>query len=279
LTNVGSLENKGFEINLGGVPVSRDDFSVELNANFSYNKNEITKLTKTASDTNDILVGGIAGGVGATIQVQSVGYPTNSFFVYEQIYGSNGRPWAIGPNDLTAPLDTTESIYVDQNGDNIINEKDLIHYKYPDGNFNFGFSANMNNKRWSMAFVVRGEFGNYMYNNVSSNRGSYNAVGGSVKALNNLVEDYLNTGFRTPQYLSSYYVEDASFVRMDNISVGYNFKPFYKDRLGLRATLGVQNVFVITGYSGLDPEIPGGIDNNFYPRPRIYSLGLNLQIK
>ncbi|MEY4594759.1 MAG: hypothetical protein RIQ47_1169 [Bacteroidota bacterium] len=279
LTNVGSLENKGFEINLGGVPVSRDDFSVELNANFSYNKNEITKLTKTASDTNDILVGGIAGGVGATIQVQSVGYPTNSFFVYEQIYGSNGRPWAIGPNDLTAPLDTTESIYVDQNGDNIINEKDLIHYKYPDGNFNFGFSANMNYKRWSMAFVVRGEFGNYMYNNVSSNRGSYNAVGGSVKALNNLVEDYLNTGFRTPQYLSSYYVEDASFVRMDNISVGYNFKPFYKDRLGLRATLGVQNVFVITGYSGLDPEIPGGIDNNFYPRPRIYSLGLNLQIK
>lgn len=279
LTNVGSLENKGFEVNLGGVPVSRGNFSVELNANFSYNQNEITNLTKTASDTNDVLVGGIAGGVGTTVQVQSVGYPVNSFYVYQQLYTPSGNVVAIPYNDVLSPVDTTESIYQDQNGDHVINEKDLIHYKYPDGNFQFGFSANMNYGSWSLNMVLRGEFGNYVYNNVNSLRGNYNAVGGSVKALSNLTEDYLDTKFRTPQYLSSYYVEKANFIRMDNINLGYQFKPFYKDRIGLRATVGVQNVFVLTPYSGLDPEIPGGIDNNFYPRPRIYSIGLNLQIR
>jgi iron complex outermembrane receptor protein len=279
LTNVGSLENKGFEIALGGVPVSRGDFSVELNANFTYNRNEITKLTKTASDTNDVLVGGISGGVGATVQVHSVGYPAYSFYVYEQKYVAGGQPVAVGYNDVTAPLDTAESIYVDQNGDGIVNEQDLIRYHQPDGNMFFGFSGNVNYKRWSLGFTLRGELGNYVYNNVNSLRGNYNAVGGSVKALNNLTDDYLFTHFKTPQYISSYYVEKASFARMDNISIGYSFKRFLSDRLGLRATAGIQNVFVVTGYSGLDPEVPGGIDNNVYPRPRIYTLGLNLQIK
>ncbi|MFM2136311.1 MAG: hypothetical protein RL021_1711, partial [Bacteroidota bacterium] len=279
LTNVGSLENNGFEISLGGVPVSKGDFSIELNTNFTYNRNEITKLTKTASDTNDVLVGGIAGGVGTTVQVHSVGFPAYSYYVYEQRYNPDGSPVSVPYNDVVAPVDTAESIYVDQNGDGIVNEKDLIRYHQPDGNVYFGLSANVNYKRWSLGFVVRGEFGNYVYNNVNSLRGNYNAVGGSVKALSNLTDDYLNTRFRTPQYLSSYYVEDASFVRMDNINVGYSFKRFFSDRLALRATFGIQNVFVITGYSGLDPEVPGGIDNNFYPRPRIYSVGINLQIK
>lgn len=264
LTNVGSLENTGFEITLNFLPIVKKNFSWEVSTNFSYNKNEITKLSKAASDTSDILVGGISGGISQTVQVQSVGYPVYSFYVYEQKYGDDGKP--------------LEGKYVDRNGDGIINSGDLYRYEKADADYTLGFSTTFNYKRWALTTSLRGEFGNYMYNNFHSNAGSYQNVGGSVKALSNLSTSYLDTKFKTPQYLSDYYIENASFVKMDYLALGYNFKKFFGEKLGLRATFSIQNVLTITDYTGIDPEIAGGIDNNIYPRPRIYSLGLNIQL-
>lgn len=121
----------------------------------------------------------------------------------------------------------------------------------------------------------RGSVGNYNYNNVYSNTGNYNTgLPTNGAYLNNIHSDALNTGFVRPNYLSDYYVQDASFLRMDNITLGYTFNNFFKEGTTLRLTGAVQNVFVITGYNGIDPEISGGIDNNFYPRPRTYTVGL-----
>lgn len=264
LTNVGSLENKGVEVTLNFVPVVTDDFSWEIGVNYSRNIGEITKLTKNNSENNiGIKTGGIQGGVNNTIQIQSVGYAPNMFYVYQQKYNADGKP--------------IEGSYVDQNNDGKINELDLIRQNNPNADFLVGLNTNLTYKNWILGTSLRGEFGGYVYNNVESLRGNYASVGGSVKTLNNLSTDYLNTSFKGAQYLSDYYVRKADFVKMDYISLGFNFKDVLKDKVNLTATFNVQNVFIISDYSGIDPEINNGIDQNIYPRPRTYSLSLNFQ--
>ena len=264
LTNVGSMENTGAEINLNFIAINKKDQNLEFGINATANKNEITKLSIIDDpDAVGILTGGIQGGIGNNIQIQSVGHSANTFYTYEQVYNEDGSP--------------IEGEYVDQNGDGIINGDDLVYGKDPTPDLYLGFYSNFRCKKWTVGFSLRAELGKYMYNNINSTRGVYaNIPGGGY--MQNLVEDYNNTNFQTYQLLSDYYIEDASFLRMDNLSIGYDFGRVFNDNAGLTASIIVQNVFVVSPYSGVDPEIAGGIDNSIYPRPRIYSLNLNVKL-
>jgi iron complex outermembrane receptor protein len=265
LTNVGELVNKGAEFTINAHPVVTKDWDWTLGFNISYNKNTITKMTIN-DDPEYIgdLHGGIDGATGYNIMIHAVNRPFNSFYVYEQIYNPDGTP--------------IEGAYVDQNKDGKIDEKDLIYYKKAAPDVFLGLSSQVNYKHWDLGFSLRGSFGNYAYNNVQSNR---EAWGGSQMFdpsgfLKNRLNSAAKTNFFNGQYLSDYYVQNASFVRMDNLTLGYTFDRLL-DKVNARVYATVQNPFVITKYSGLDPEFGNnGIDQNIYPRPRIYMLGLTL---
>ncbi len=174
-----------------------------------------------------------------------------------------------------------EGLFEDVNRDGIINEDDKYKGKQADPNMFVGFSTNLTYKDWSFGFVLRGSFNNYVYNNVYSNIGRLNqAIGGPF--ISNISSNYLTTQFKgttDQQLLSDYYLENASFLKMDNLNVGYNVGQILKNKATLQLSATVQNVFVITKYTGLDPEISNGVDNNLYPRPRIYALGINLHFQ
>ncbi len=275
LTNVGSMENKGVELSLGMVPIDSRHWRWDVGFNATRNINTITKLTKVPDTASvGILVGGISGGIGNTIQVHTVGYPMFSFYVFEQLYDENGKPVVPTGNAIA---DT--AAFKDRNGDGRITPDDRYRFESPAPDVYLGFYSSVSYKRWTLSASLRASIGNYVYNNVNAERGTFAFVDGSKNYINNLVEDYYNTQFqKNPiyQFQSDYYVEDASFLRLDNISIGYHFGEIIPDRLSVRTLLTVQNVFVLTQYSGIDPEIVGGIDNNIYPRPRIYSLNLQL---
>jgi iron complex outermembrane receptor protein len=261
VANVGDME---FSINTQ--PVRNDNFTLDLNFNVTYNKNKITNLT-IAPDPNypGNQFGGVSGGIGNTVQINSVGYPRASFYLYQQVYDSAGKP--------------LENVFADQNSDGTINEKDLYRYKSADPRWLFGFSGNATYGKWNAGFVMRANVGNYVFNGVYSNLGRLNTVVGSAGVLNNASVNYLETGFyggSIPQLISDYYVHNASFLRMDNINVGYNVGKVFNNKATLRLSANVQNVFVVTNYEGLEPELSSGIDNNFYPRPRTFVLGLGL---
>jgi iron complex outermembrane receptor protein len=261
--NVGNMENKGVEFTISGTPVKTRDLSWTASFNLTYNKNEITNLTLAPDPTNKgIDVGGIAGGVGNNIQKYAVGYTANAFYVYKQVYDNEGN--------------LIEGLYADNNRDGVINSDDKYFYKSPYPKVYLGLTSEVDYKEFSLSFVLRANVGNYVYNNVASNSGYYTNIFSSNPFLNNSSTDVLITNFQRPQYWSDYYIQNASFLRMDNLNIGYNFGRVINKFANLRAGFTIQNVFVITKYKGLDPEIFSGIDNNFYPRPRIYSLGINL---
>jgi TonB-linked SusC/RagA family outer membrane protein len=260
-TNVGDMENKGVEFNISAIPVKTPDFSWTVNFNFSVYKNKITQLNSIVDTTSPgYPVGGIAGGTGNTVQINSVGYPANSFYLYKQVYNQSGIP--------------IEGVYADVNHNGGTNL--FYRYKSPNPTSSIGFSSQFGYKDWDLSFAMHGDFGNYMYNNVKANLGTYSSISNPNQYIGNASTDYLHTGFQNAQYYSDYYVENASFVRMDNITLGYNVGKIIQKKVNLRLNAIVQNVFVITKYTGLDPEVPGGIDNNIYPKPRIYSFGINL---
>ena len=290
LTNVGSMKNNGVEASVNLVLWDNSTTNVEIGFNAFRNRNQITKLSLVQDTTSPgIQVGGIAGGVGNTIQIHAVGMPMYAFYTYEQIYDANGRPlerngsldqYSEGMDvNGNGKIDDIEA-YVDQNGDGIINTSDLVAWggKTPEPRQIFGFTASFSHKRWSGGMTWRAEQGQYMYNNLASNHGNYFEVGGSMRHLNNLTSDFLNTGFRTPQYLSSYYIQEASFLRLDNLYLSYNLGTLYKDKYAASLNLSMQNALVITKYKGLDPEIAGGIDNMIYPRPRVFNVQLNVSL-
>jgi TonB-dependent starch-binding outer membrane protein SusC len=261
LTNVGNIESKGFEVTVNAVPVRNKKVEWEIGANFTYVVPEITNLLVNPDPNfTGIPWGGISGGTGNTIQRQIVGQRPASFYVYKQVYDANNKP--------------IEGLYEDMNRDGIINEKDLYIYQNPEARYFLGITSNVTVDRFSAGFVMRGSIGNYMYDNVNANMGVYRQVVNPLGFLANGTKDYLNTGFVNNQYFSDYYIKNASFLRMDNINFGYDAGEIYKN-VRLRITANIQNVFVITKYGGLDPEISGGIDNTIYPRPRTYVLGLN----
>jgi iron complex outermembrane receptor protein len=266
VANVGSMVNKGVELTLNFQPIKNKTTTWDVSLNATYNKNEITKLTISDDPSYaGARYGGISGGTGNTILIQSVGFQRGSYFVFKQVYDQAGKP--------------IDGLFADLNRDGIVNERDLYQYKGNNPEFFFGASSNLTYKRWNAGFVLRANVGNYMYNNVASSSGTLRNFLNPIGYINNGSRDYLTTGFSgngSNYYLSDYYVQNASFLRMDNINVGYNIGKLFNNKANLRVNANVQNAFLITKYKGLDPEVNGGIDNNFYPRPRTFVLGLNL---
>jgi len=264
IVNVGDMKNEGVEMTLNFNPVKEKDFNWDFSVNATYNKNTITNLTVVPNDPNyaGFPSGSIAGGVGGQfVFINAVGGPKNTFNLFEQVYDQAGNP--------------IEGVYVDQNGDGAITASDLKKGKQADPKLFLGFSNNLSYKKWNLSFTLRANLGGYVYNNNYSQSGNLAQITGTSVILN-ASPNYLTTNFKTQQLLSDYYVQNASFLRMDNINLGYAFGKLFKSKANLQLTASVQNVFVITKYKGLDPEVASGIDNNIYPRPRVYSIGLNL---
>jgi len=276
LTNIGSMRNQGFEVSLEGLVLTTENFSWNAQINASTNDNELLNLDRGDNpDFQGIDVGGIAGGVGNTIQILREGEPINSFFVFRHKRGPNGDPLTDGVDHNGDGVVNDLDMYVDQNGDDIINEQDRVVGESPQPDWILGHTSRMTYGNFDFSFTVRAHLGNHVYNNVASDRGTFNRL--TNFAPSNLHESVLTTQFNDPQFFSDYYVEDASFLRMDNISLGYTIRGVPSVN-NLRVYGAVQNAFVITGYSGPDPEVPGGIDNNLYPRSRTFTAGVNIQI-
>lgn len=256
-TNIGEMDSKGLEAALSIIPIQNDKLTWNVDMNISFQEREITKLTLNDDPSfKGVLTGGIAGGVGNSVQIHAQGYTPNSFFLYEQVYDSNGRP--------------LEGVYVDQNQDGVINDDDKVIKNDTDPDFYFGFSSNLTYGAFDLGFTFRGSVGNYMYNNVNSSTGFTQSLFGN-DIVRNATTDILNTGFERAQYWSDYYLQDASYLKLDNLTLGYNATE------NLRFYITGQNLLIVTNYDGLDPEIPGGIDNNIYPKPTNYLLGLDFK--
>ncbi len=266
LTNVGSMENKGVEVNLDVTPILEKDFSWEFSTNLTYNENKITKLTLSDDPTYPgVNTGLISGGVGNYVQKYQVGYAANTFFLFEQVYDANGKP--------------IEGLYVDKSGQGgSVAGNDLNKYamKSASPKYLLGISSKINYLNFDFSFSGRLSLGNYVYNNNASNYALYQQLYNSSGYTANILTDVTKTGFNYAQYWSSVYLENASFFKLDYISLGYNFKSLLGNDIGGRIGISVQNVFTITKYSGLDPEVAGGIDNNIYPRPRTFMMSLSL---
>ncbi len=264
-TNIGSMDNWGVELTLNTVAINKDDLRWEIGGNITRQHNEITKLTLNEDPTfQGNLVGGISGGVGNNIQIHSVGYAPNSFFVFKQVYDTNGKP-VLG-------------LYEDLNNDGKITELDKYRYNKPAADIFFGFNTLLKYKNFDFSTVWRGNLNNYVYNNVASDRG-IKFVGNQNNFINNTLASALEDGFTKNEYFSDHYVENASFMRIENITLGYAFNKLFTNRLNGRFYVTAQNVAVFTKYSGLDPEVAGGIDNNVYPRPRMFLAGVNLNFR
>ncbi|WP_400191370.1 SusC/RagA family TonB-linked outer membrane protein [Hymenobacter sp. B81] len=265
LTNIGSLENRGVELGLTGIVAQGEKFNWTLNANATFNRNKLTRLNLVDNPSSPgVEVGGVAGGTGTNIQINSIGFPINSFYVYEQVY-ENGRP--------------VDNKFVDRNGDGTITPADRYRYKSPNPQAVLGLGSNLTYGKASLAFTLRSYLGNYVYDNVNSNAANFASIYPAQPFVRNSTRDILETRFTgagTGFRQSDYYLKDASFVRMDNLTVGYDLGSLIKESTNLRVSVAVQNVFVLTKYEGIDPEIFNGIDNNFYPRPRTVTFGLNV---
>ncbi|WP_462266888.1 SusC/RagA family TonB-linked outer membrane protein [Mucilaginibacter sp.] len=264
--NIGNMQDKGIEMNINAQIIKKSDVSWTANFNVNYNKNEITNLSAIAgTSSSGLLTGGVSGGTGTTVQVNAVGSPKFSYYTYQQVYGPDGKP--------------LDGVFADRNADGIVNENDLYINKNPNPKVFMGFSSDVNYKKWNAGFVARASLGNYIYNNIASYTGIQNYIINPIGAINNGSATVLQSGLIgnvDKDLLSDYWIENASFLRMDNAHIGYNFGKIIKGAGSLIISGNVQNVFIITKYRGADPEISSGIDNNFYPRPRTYVLGLNL---
>lgn len=265
-TNIGSMRNRGVELGLNAQILDARGGGLTWNANFNAatNTNRLLSISGTGSDA--ILTGGIAGGVGTNIQVLQPGQSVYSFFVYRHKTDASGNPVLGQKSDL--------ELYQDINGDKQINQSDRVAYKSPQPKWILGHTSNFGYRKFDASFTLRSYLGNYVYNNVASNLGHYDALKGIWPS--NLHASVLKNGFVAPQYFSDIYVEDASFLRLDNVSLGYTFKN-PRGFHALRVYGAAQNVFTLTKYSGIDPSATNnGIDNNIYPLSRTLSLGINV---
>ncbi len=261
--NLGNLTNEGFELSLEVTPIQNTDLTWTIGGNISYQRGEVTELFAVDNPNFEGFFN--SDFVGSNINIQTVGFAPNSYWVFEQIYDANGKP--------------VEGAYVDRNNDNIINEKDKYIFRKPAADFFYGFNTNVDYKNWNFNMFWRGSVGNYNYNFIDAqSRG--NRILNFQNTLSNTTTDLLTTEFvdgGVDRFSSDYYIQDASFLKLDNITLGYTFRNFlnYQDvHMKLYAT--INNVLVITDYTGIDPEISGGFDNTIYPRPRTYQFGLNL---
>ncbi len=255
--NIGDMENKGIEVTLNLVPVRTVDLDWTIGFNAAFNQNTVTNLP------DQQFVGGISGGTGNLIQTHIEGRSPFAYLVYKQIYDEAGFP--------------IEGAFVDRNGDNLINENDKYLYWDPYPDILMGLNTNLFYKNFDLRVNSRASIGNYNYFNTASYT-SYENRATENNILTNLHADYLNTRFVTStegNLLSDHYIQEASYFKLDNVTLGYTF-PALLGNSSLKVYGSVQNVLTVTDYAGVDPEIPGGIDNNFYPRPRTIVFGINL---
>jgi TonB-dependent starch-binding outer membrane protein SusC len=282
--NIGSMRNRGFELGMNWQALdggASGGLSWSAGFTAAHNTNEMLSIYASTGTTR-VLVGGIAGGVGSTIQVLQPGAPAYSFFVYHHIRDAAGKPiWQDrtgldASGHFTGNPDGTindQDLYEDINGDNRINGDDRVPFHSPDPKWILGHSSYIAYGNFDVSFTLRAYLGNWVYNNVASNMGTYSEV--TRASPFNLHASVLETGFQSQQLLSDYYVEDASFLRMDNISAAYRFN-YQGTPLRVFGTL--QNAFTLTGYSGVDPTAGLlGIDNNIYPRSRTFTAGLDIR--
>lgn len=268
VSNIGSLTNNGIELALNGRIISRKDISWEVGLNLTHNRNEITKLTTGTGKGYYVATGGISSGTGTNAQAHAVGHPASSFYVYKQVYDNNGKP--------------IEGEFEDLNPDGIINSQDLYFYKSPAPDLLAGLSSKFIYKDFDFSFSMRSSIGNYMFNDVAarshdmSDTGIWSTSGFFANKPRSAMETNFNQN-KTNAHLSDYYVQDASFLRMDNITAGYSFKDILGVISEARIYATVQNPFVITAYSGLDPEKFDGIDRDLYPRPMVSLIGVSLK--
>lgn len=256
--NVGKMKNKGVEANVNAIAIQSKDFTWEVGYNITWNDSKITKLTTTFNPDYQ----GIDAG---TNQKHQVGEMPGTFYLYQQVYDENGKP--------------IQNAFVDRNNDGQITEADrYLTHKSPMAKVYMGFSSQFSYKKWDLGFNLRANFGNYVYNGVASGNSTSNNYGGKG-FVTNLYNGFQDTGFTllntSEQMASDYFLENASFLKMDNITLGYSFQNLFAAKLSGRISASVQNVFTISKYSGLDPEC-GAIDSNIWPRPRTYTIGLNL---
>ena len=262
LTNVGNVDSKGIELTLNATPIQTKDWEWNLSYNFTWQNMKVKNLSlvKGGNQTN-VKVGPSIDAY--QFQVLSEGYEPYMFYVYHQLYDpQTGKP--------------IEGAYADLNGDGEINDVDLYRYHSPAPKYIMGLSTSLRYKQFTLGMSFRANIDNYVYNGMGMSTGAWETVSYNNSQLNNLNTSFLKTGFKTRQYLSDYYVENASFLKLDNLSLSYNVGKICK-WASLTVSAMVQNVFTITGYSGTDPEVPNGMDNSFYPRPRTYSLSLGFQ--
>lgn len=263
LTNVGNIENKGFEFTLNTVPIRKKNLSWDFGFNFTYNNSKITKLLKQedpnfqgiqTTSINDTKVGR-----------HFIGYAPYTFYVSKQVYDpTTGRP--------------IEGLYEDLNRDGTVDDKDVYFYKKPAADITFGINTQVAYKKFTVGLAAHGAIGNYLYNQYAATNGLIRSMKNPLTFIGNVSADYLKTGFANARYISDYYIQNASYLRLDNINIGYNFGKILRNKASLRLFSSIQNVFVITKYEGLDPENSSdeGRDGNIYPRPRTYSLGASL---
>ena len=254
--NVGDMENKGIELGLTVTPIRNIEKNIRwsFNYNIAYNENKITRMP------DDQPTGGISGGTGNRVQLHREGETPYSFFVYQQVYDAQGKP--------------IENAFVDRNGNGKIDEGDRYLYKSPFAPVTMGFGTDLNYKNWDLNITTRANIGNYVYNNTQSRLDQFGEITANSGFLRNIKANSNFQRHNDQSWLSDYYLENASFFKLDNITLGYTFP--HTDKMYIRLYGTVQNVLTITKYSGLDPEVYGGIDNNFYPRPQTYLLGLNV---
>ena len=263
LRNIGNLDNNGVEVTINTVPVKQKDVTWEFGFNVTYQKTRITKLNNIIDPSFTGLPSTyISGGTGNYIGVHQVGYAPFIYYVKQQVYSSKNGP----------PI---EGLYEDINR-NGVDDDPYYYSKNPAPSMLFGISTQLLVKKWSFGASAHGSYNNYLYNNFASRTGVLNAIQNGA-LLTNGSRDYLKTNFRNQQYLSDYYLQNASFLRLDNFNVGYNFGKIGK-RANLRLSATAQNIYTITNYKGLDPENSSstGVDNNIYPRPRVFTFSANL---
>ena len=261
LTNVGNVDSQGLELTLNATPIKTKDWEWNLSYNLTWQKMKVKNLSLVeGAQATNVPVGPWIDSY--QFQVLTEGYEPYMFYVYHQLYDkATGKP--------------IEGAYADLNGDGKIDSGDLYRFHSPAPDFIMGLTTSLRWKQLTLGMSFRANIGNYVYNGMAMSTGAWETISYNSQQLNNLHSDYLYTRFKTRQYLSDYYVENASFVKLDNLNLSYDFGRVCR-YFSLTASAMVQNVFCLTKYSGVDPEVPSGMDNSFYPRPRTYSLSLGL---
>ncbi|WP_276374907.1 TonB-dependent receptor [Chryseolinea sp. H1M3-3] len=284
LSNIGEVENTGIELTLNTVAISNANLTWNVSVNAAYNKNEIVALDGS-DDPNfkGYEVGGISGGVGNNVQILKVGQPAYSFYVYKQKYGADGAPLVDGEDHNEDGQTNLADMYEDVNNDGAVNDQDRRPFHQRAPKVLLGLSSSVNYKNFDLSFTLRSNLGGYIYNNVASNTANLSRANDNF-VPRNMVTSVLKSNFKNPQYFTDYYIESADFLRMDNITLGYTANEILSNKVKLRLYVTAQNLFLLTDYSGLDPEVSSGsgatlapgIDNNVYPRSRTFIFGLNV---